>query len=186
MRGDQHDAVMGKLREQFSEAHPLPRVKPAGGFVQDQDFRFVEQCLGYADAPFHTAGQLDDLFVFDMGEGQLLQQAVDPAPSIPFRQSFQDGNIGEIVFYGEFRIKSELLGKVAEDIPVAFAQLLNGDSVVPDRPGGGLHDAGDDAHQGGLSRAVRAQQSPDAGGEPQGDIVHRFHVFELFYYIFYI
>ena len=180
MGGDQHNPVMSKFREQIPETHPFSGIKAAGGLVQNQNLRLVQQRLSNAHTALHAAGQFGDLLATNMGKGQLFQQFVDFPLAILRRQPFQNGNVFQIILNGELGIEPEFLGQVPKDIPVPLPQGRNGNTVIGDLPGGGLHDSGKHPHQRGFSRAVGTQQSPDAGGKLQGNVVHRCHVFEAF------
>ena len=180
MGGDQHNPVMGKFREQIPETHPFSGVKTAGGFVQNQNLRLVQQRLSNAHTALHAAGQLGDLLAPNMGKGQLFQQLVDFPLAVRRRQPFQHGNVFQIVLNGELWIEPKFLGQIPKDIPISLPQGRNGNAVIGDLTGGGLHNSGKHSHQGGFSRAVGTQQSPDTRGKAQRNVVHRRHVFEAF------
>ena len=166
MGGDQHNPVMGKFREQIPETHPFSGIKAAGWLVQNQNLRLVQQRLGDAHTALHAAGQLGDLLAPNMGKGQLFQQLANFPLAVRRRQSFQNGNVFQIILYRELGIEPEFLGQIPKDIPVSLPQGRNGNAVIGDLAGGGLHNACQHPHQGGFSRAVSTQQSPDTGGKP--------------------
>ena len=122
MGGDQHNPVMGKFREQIPETHSFSGVKTAGGFVQNQNLRLVQQRLSNAHTALHAAGQLGDLLAPNMGKGQLFQQLADFPLTVRCRQSFQHGNVFQIILYREFGIEPKFLGQIPKDIPVPLSQ----------------------------------------------------------------
>ena len=178
--GDQNNAVMGKLRQQIAEAHPLAGIQSPGRFIQNQYLRIIQQSLGNPHPAFHAAGESGDFFVVDVRQGDSLQQFADSPPAIPFGQSLQGGDISQIILHREFRIKTKLLGQKTEDIPVTLSQHPNRHTVIQHLAGGGLHNPGNHPHQSCLACAVGAQKAPDTRRQLQADIVNRFFVFKFF------
>ena len=43
MGRDQDDPVRGKLGEKIPELYPLSRVQPAGGLIEKEDFRLMQE-----------------------------------------------------------------------------------------------------------------------------------------------
>ncbi len=59
---------------------------------------------------------------------------------------------------GDFWIDTELLGKIAEEAAHCIFLPEHVDAIEGDRAGVGVLQRGDDAHQGTLAGAVRAEQ----------------------------
>jgi hypothetical protein len=55
VRGEDDDALAGKLGEEIAEAHALLGIEAGGGFVHDEELRVIEQSLRDADALAHAA-----------------------------------------------------------------------------------------------------------------------------------
>ncbi len=109
MCGNQDDPVPGEFRQEVAEPHPLPWIQAGGRFIQNQDLRVIQQRLGNAHPPSHTAGQMSDFFPGGLCQGYLIQQLFHPLPAGLFVQSFQGCCIEQIVPDGKFRRKPEVL-----------------------------------------------------------------------------
>ena len=73
---------MSELRQQIAETHPLAGIQTTGRLVQNQDLRVIEQGLGNPYPPSHAAGELGNLLVCGVRQGDLFQQLVNFSPGL--------------------------------------------------------------------------------------------------------
>src|SRR5690606_17923717 len=159
--GGQNDggAVLPEFAYHLPHISPQLHIHPGGGFVQEQDARFVGQRLGHHHPPFHAARQRHDPVVALVPEGQVFQDLFDMGGL--GRLAEQAAAEGDRIPDGFKGVGIELLGHQADGLS-GFAVLL--DDVVA----GGfhlaiafVHDAADDGDQGGFAGTVGAEQRED-------------------------
>ena len=63
MRGKKDGLILSKTTDHISDLYDLVRVQPAGRFVENEDFRLVQECGGQSDALLVAFGQLTEFFV---------------------------------------------------------------------------------------------------------------------------
>lgn len=155
------------------EADALLRVEPGRGFVEDQDFRVVEQRLRNPDSPDHAAGKTAELFVCDIFEADQLQQGNDGFVGFAGWNPFQCGQVFQEPPRAEIPIDTNLLRHVAELVTVGRTELGDVHAVELNAAGGRRQYIGHHPHQGGFSCAVRTEQTVHASLKLGGEILHR-------------
>ncbi|MNM11475.1 hypothetical protein D3C81_216370 [compost metagenome] len=70
---DDGDALLVQLGEEAPHRAAQLDIHPGGGFVQDQQTRFVDQCAGNHQTPLHAAGQRTRLHITFVPQAQLGQ-----------------------------------------------------------------------------------------------------------------
>ena len=94
-------------------------------------------------------------------------RALLPAQSVGPREKIQifvDGDVG---------VRGQRVGHVTDDAAREFRLLADGNAVEQHVAGGGFLDGGNDAHGGGLARAVRADEAENmAGIKRERNVVH--------------
>ena len=78
----------------------------------------------------------------------------------------------QVILHRKLRVYAELLGQVAQQVPVAPVQRKDIPAVQRDGAGGGFHQGGQHTHQGGLACAVDAQQAIDTPAQGVADMIH--------------
>ena len=163
MRGEDHDALAGELREQVAETDALFGVESGRGLIDDEKLWIVEQRLSDADSLLHSSGKASQRATAHIGEVHQVQELVDAPPRCGRVQAFDGGKVLEELLRIQVGINAEILGQVSEH----RAQRIWIRSKVGIVPGhlafGGARNGGEDAHQGGLARPVGAEQAEDAG-----------------------
>ena len=130
-------------------------------FVQDEDWRVVDQGLGNSDAlaiAFRDPANLHVAHVVDVGQ---LHHLVDARAAIPARNPAEMRHKKQVILHAHLRIQRDGLGKIADT-----ATCLQGlaENVVPGNRGG----AGGrrqiptkNAHGRRLSGAIWSEESED-------------------------
>ena len=163
VRGENHDALTGELREQIAKADALLGVESSCGLIDDQKLWVVEQRLRDADSLLHSAGEAAQRATAYIGEVDEVQELVD-APSRRSRiQAFDGGEILQEFLGIQVGINAEILGQVAEHGPKSIGIRSQVGAIPGHLAFGGTRDGGQNAHQGRLARAVGAEQAEDAG-----------------------
>jgi hypothetical protein len=85
--------------------------------------------------------------------------------------AFEDGEVVEHFEGGDAGVDAELLGQVAEDAPDGKLVAEHVGIAEEGGAGVGVEERGEDAHEGGLAGAVRAEESVHAGGDGEGDAI---------------
>jgi len=88
-----HNPVFSQTVDQAAEPHPLLRVKPCRGLIQDQQLRIVQHGLGDPHPLNHTTGKLPHFFIPHPGQRHQFQQFVDLFFRIFFFHTLQRRNI---------------------------------------------------------------------------------------------
>ena len=73
MSGKEHDPVVSQSADDIAETDALLGIKACGRLIQQKDFRIIEQGLGNAQSPYHTAGEMFDLLLFFPGKSGQFQ-----------------------------------------------------------------------------------------------------------------
>ena len=134
-------------------------VDAGGGLVEKQNRGFVGQRLGDHHPALHAAGQLKNLRVLLVPQRQVLEQLFEVGRVRLFAEQaateLQRGPNG-------FKHVVDQLLRHQADLRAGGAVILD-DVIAADlhRAAAGVDDAADDADQGGLARAVGAEQGED-------------------------
>ena len=94
----------------------------------------------------HAAGEFGYFLVADIQQRKPFQQFVYFPPALPLWKPFQCGDICQIVLDCELLMKAEVLGQIAEDVPILLPQRLNRDTIINYLTGSGLHNSCDHPH----------------------------------------
>ncbi len=140
------------------------RVDALERLVEEEHVRVVQQGGGEADLLAHAGGVVGDQLVGVVGEVEDGEQFLGPAVDLGARQSAQPAVVLEQLAAAEPLEHAQALGQDADP-------GLGGDRVGPDvgavdehGPLVGPEQAGDHRQRGGLSGAVRADQSDERPG----------------------
>ena len=154
------------------EADALFGIESGGGLVDDDEARIAEESLRNAEALLHAAGVSAERFAAVVVEiGLLEKRADDFFALVGVGDAFEDGEVVEEIFGGDFGVEAELLREVSED--AADRVFLAEDVDVAERgaAGVGFLQRGEGAHEGGLPCTVWAEQAEHAEGDGEGDVL---------------
>ena len=164
--------MFGQAQNQLAHVLRLRGIQAIGGFVQNQQLRFVDNRLRHADALLIAARQRADGIegaVCQIGRCQHLAQRLGAVPS-----PAQSGHVVQIVHHRHFRIHRAVFRQVAQ-LPLHDLRLLGDIHAIHARGAGAwLQIARQHLHDGGLAGAVVAQQTDDfALPDRKADVVDR-------------
>ncbi len=150
----------------------LARIEPGGGFVEEQDARSHDEARGQVKPAAHAARILLDRLAAGVGQAELAEQLVSPAPRDICGQVVQAPEHHQVLAARENLIH----GGVLPGEPDAGAHLgrLAGHVEPGDLspPGIGAQQGRKHPDSGGLARPVRSQQAIDsAAPRPSHDRV---------------
>ena len=150
------DTVFAQAAHHFPHIPAQLHVDTGGGLVEKQNARFMGQGLGDHHAPFHAAGQGDDLFLALVPQGQVTQHFLHIGRVLGLaEQPAAERDRGPDRLEG---VGGQLLGHQADGGPGGAEIPHDVMTVGQHGAGGGIDDAADDADQGRLAGAVGAQQ----------------------------
>ncbi len=171
--------------DQGADFVDLPRVEPDGGFVQDQDLGVADDGLGQPYPLLVSLGQPADDAAADVAQVTFFDGI--PHPSLPGvgAHPLDPGHEIQVGVHRHFRVERRVFREIA-DAAADFEALL--EHVMPGDPGGpfrGRHVAGENAHGGGFSRPVGAEEAQNLPFfHSEGDVVHHFAPAIGFAYMF--
>ena len=159
--GQEDGVAPAQFPHQPPDLDHLRRVKPGGGFVQDDELRAAQQGLRDAHPLAVSLGEAADQ------PGHHLRHAGAAGRRLRLRRTlgppdpFQGGGKAEILLHRHLRVEGRGLGQVADAGPGRPGLL--GQRVAADchRPVGGRKVAGEDVPASALARAVRPEQAVD-------------------------
>ena len=96
MGAEQHRlAAAAEVGDEILDLLRSDRIHAAGGLVEDQELRVVDQALREPDPPLHPLGELPHGPVLDRVEPHHLEQHVDPLAAQPRGQAEQPAVVVE-------------------------------------------------------------------------------------------
>ena len=178
LRGQQdRRAVADQLLDGDPQALAALGVQPGGRLVEEEDRRVRHQRGGQVQPPAHAARVGLQHAITGAGQAEFLEQLVGPA------RRHLAAQVGEARHHVDVLPAREVLvhgGVLAGEPDDAAHRVGLGDHVVAEHrgaPGVGAEDGGEDAHDRGLARPVRAEQPEHGAGlHLEGDPVERAHV----------
>ena len=166
--GEQHGGpAADQLLDDLPQVVAALRVETGGRLVEEEDGRPGHQGGGQVEAPPHAARVGLERPVAGVGQVELGRAAPRPAP--PTRGSAQVVEVPhhlEVLPAGQVLVDRGVLAGQSDEAPDQAGLFGH---VVAEHPGPaavGLQDGGQDAHRGGLARAVGPEQTED------GALVH--------------
>jgi hypothetical protein len=155
-RQDDGDAVGLELPHRLPHALAQFHVDPGGGFVEEQDTRFVRQRLGDQHPPLHAARQLHHLRVALVPERQLPQHPLQIG--VVARLAEEPAGKADGVDHPLERLERDVLRHEPDKRP--RPAVVRADVVPADRhpPARGRHQPADGRDQRRLPRPVRAEE----------------------------
>ena len=175
MRGDQNGPpLVRKPTHDPAELDPSDRVHPAGGLVQQQDLRLVQQRLGQHHALHHATRQGLALHVAFLVHAHHVQAFIDPAFALATRHAVrrceQVQHLPDLQIIGDRR----KVGHVAEDAVDLVGLIGDIEAGDLDLAVGRLLERRHHADRAGFACPVRPDEAEDmAGGDLQGQTVDR-------------
>lgn len=100
--------------DKLAEAQPLLGVEADGRFVDDQEFRIVQQRLRNADPLAHAAGEVRQPAIGHLPEPDRGQHLLDPGVGRARAESLHRGEVGEELARGQRRVDAEGLRQIAQ------------------------------------------------------------------------
>ena len=168
--------VLSQFAQEVEKANALGRVEPRRRLVHDQQRRITQQGHGDAKALAHPARVAAKLLLAYVPQVRLPEERLDhlcarPAPS----DALQHREMIEQALRAHLWIDAELLRQVAERL--AYLVLPRQDIEPAERRAAAvcLLQGGEDAHQGGLARAVGTEQAVHSRWNREGQVFERLH-----------
>ena len=157
-------AHRAQLFEQRLHFEPGPRVEAAGGLVEDQHGRVVDERFGQAEPLLHAARQAVDEVVALVREVEQLQHVADDGFAAAARNLVGDGEEVQELPDLHAVVDAEVVGHVADAL--ADADRVARDAVAVDGAfaGGGPEQRGEEANRGALAGAVGADEAEHLAG----------------------
>ena len=172
VRGEQNQTVLRRAGKQVAEVDALLRVQTDRGLVENQQRRIAQKRLRNAYPLALPAGQGTDFGSDLFFQIDRLDCLLDGGPGIC--DPFERGHIVEKLCDGQLVEQAKILRQIAQpglELPVCFGKRL---PVHQDRAGGRQQRSHQQLHQGGLARAVRAEQTDQPGrAQVKGKAVQR-------------
>ena len=162
VRGEENRGGAGLQNLRFEEAAELRRgdnVEAAGGFVQQEQSRAMQQCASQTDALHRAGRERADLTVEKFAENKLCGQGSSACLGVGAGQAIELAEEQEILASGEPWIQAMIGARVIAEVAPDGARL--GASVVAGHLGltaRGKQKGGDNAQQGRFSGTVGAKQ----------------------------
>jgi len=142
VRGEDDDALAGKLGEEIAEAHALFGIETRGGLIHDEELGVVEKRLCDADALAHAAREPskrtmarireihhDEEFVYAVARGGAIE-------------TLDRGKVFEEFIRSEMRIHAEILRQITENGAQRIGRRENVQVIPVDGASGGARDGG--------------------------------------------
>ena len=173
---DHGHAAVAQFLHHAPEFTARLRVHAHARLVQQKQARRAQQGAGNAQLLLHAAGKPPGQPFGERSQrGKVQQPGKKFVPGLA-REPAQAGVQAQIRHDREIFIQAEALGHVADAVGLAPGQLHGRAAEHQSPAAGGLHQAGQNADQGGLARRVRPHQSGDPpGGNTRVDAFKRFH-----------
>ena len=147
--------------EHFPDGDAGDGVEAGGGFVEEEDFGFVDEAAGDFEAAAHAAGEHFDGFVGPLEEVDFFEELVDDGAAFVAGHAVELGEDGHVFFGGEVKVGSHGLGDDADDFADVVGMACDVDAVDGGLTGGDGDEGGEHADEGGFSGAVGAEESED-------------------------
>ena len=162
------------LAHQALDAARRQGVQAAGGLVQKEQARAVEQGAGDGEALAHPGGEGLERLGRGFFQPHRLQHGPDPGLDLARRQAVQVGEKFQVLARRQPAVEAALVSRGQPDARLE-ALLLFQPAAGHDRPpGSGGHQGAEQLDQGGLPGAVRPQQPEKLPlGHAQREPVHR-------------
>ena len=168
--GDEHGAALAG-QTAAGLTHPLDAlgVQAVDGLVEQEHTGVAQQGRRDAQALAHAQGEALDALLGHRGQAGDVQDLVDPLGG----DAVGGGQLAQVAA-GAARAVQALGVQQGTDLAQGGRQLPVGAPVDRDLAAGGLVQAHNHAHRGGLARPVGAQEAGDGAGlDGEGDVVHR-------------
>ena len=173
-RQQDRGAVADQLLDGDPQALAALGVQPRGGLVEEEHRRVRHQCGGQVQPPAHAARVGLQHTITGTGQSEFLEQLVGPARGHLAAQVGEPRHHVDVLPAREVLVHRGVLAGQPDD---ATHRVGLGDHVVAEDRGAsrvGAEDGGEDAHDGGLARPVRAEQPQHGAGlHLEGDPVER-------------
>ena len=156
---DERLAPVAHLEERLLEQLDVHRVEAAERLVHDQDGGVVKDRGDELDLLLIALGELLDLPVAVLGHAEPLEPILHLGGRRALRHAVQRGEEAQHIDHLHAHVEAALLREVA---PRAARQAVVRATLPGDAPRIGAQDVEDDAHAGGLARAIGAEQPKDA------------------------
>ena len=164
----------GQALDQVADADDLQGIQAAGGLVEDQDVRVVDQRLGQAGALLVALGQFADVLLVLGDQAAGLDAPVEALAQPVAGQAAGLADEGQVLVHVHVQVQGNIFGQVADPAPHGERLLQDIDPIHRDRARVGGQEGGDDLHGRALAGAVGAQEAEDLSPvEPERHVVER-------------
>ena len=162
VRREHHRAIAGRHRlDQAADLVNLARVETDGRLVEHQHRRIVNQRLREADALSIALRELPANAMRHVLESAHVERMLERVFDLRARHSAQSRDETQIGIDAHIGIERRILRQVA-DLAARLERVFEDvETVDHDGARGRRHEAGDDAHGGGLAGAVGPEEAED-------------------------
>ena len=175
MRGEEDGLVLAAgAAHEVAEAVPRGGVEARAGLVEEEDLGVVREAAREGEALAQASGEGACALAAALDERDVLEDGLRAVRDGGAGHAVEAREEAEVLFHGQLGVRALALGDEADD--AAEARFVAGDAEARDlgRAARGAEDAGEDVEEGGLARAVGAQEGDDlAGGHVQRDALER-------------
>ena len=171
---DGHVLLIAQPVECLPKIDPRAGIEPGGRFVEQQEFRPMEQTLRDLDPPLQSAGERLDQIVGAIAQVELDQEMIDPLAQRGPGEAVEMPLMREVLAHPQFLVEARRLKDDAE--PAAQGAGI-AQEVEPENAGRAArrpNEGGENAEEGRLAAAVRPEQAEDfARRDAERDVVER-------------
>ncbi len=172
MGAEHHGLRPADVLDQRPHIGELVGVQAAGGLIEDQHLRVMDQGLRQAHPLAVALAQLPDALVLLAPQAHQLHHALGPRG--PVAQPVHPRHEAQVLMHVQVQVQRVVLGQVAHVAAHVHAVRTGVEAAHGGRARSGRDEAGEHLHHGALARAVGAQEAHHfAGADLEGHRVQR-------------
>ena len=150
-------ALCLQLADQPLDQLHVDRVQPLEGFIQDEEFRIVDQAGHKLELLLHPPAEVFHLVAGPIGQFHSLQPVESALAGGGARSALEFSQVDKHIEHLEVRVQPSFLRQVADAVPGDSRRLAQHGHAA----GVGLEDVHHHADAGGLSSPIGSQESED-------------------------
>ena len=161
MGGEQDRVVAAEVADEVADEADLVRIKSDGGFIKDEEVRFVNHRVGQSHALPEALRESPDDFFSDLIEAAHLENIAHALGESAVRHALQSGSVAEKFTNAHIEVERNIFRQVADMLARLERLGKNIEARDAGPAGGGGQIACEHPHRGGFAGAIRAQESHD-------------------------